>query len=196
MNLPLWLAASLVYLWLPVHAQIPPESRKQAIERLRADPTIYDRVDNFCQGRQRMDSCWMPGSVFAGGGAGTCKRQIQHDHGTGVTTIDLMCLRNAKVVIDRDLPTGGFALDPATCAKMHSINACRPLDPMASDRFCRGRQPGEVCTAELTHEGTIEQHQGLCSQLVEYQGYGLHRAKRDVIICRAKERIRRTYMPR
>lgn len=191
-----WFAAALIFFCIPVHAEIPPEALKQATERMRADPTIYDRVDNFCEGRQIKDSCWMPGSVFAGGGAGTCKRQFQHDHKTSVTTIDLVCLRNAKVTIDRKLPAGGFAFDPARCAQMHAMNACKPLDPMASDRFCTGRQAGESCTAELTHESTIEQHDGICTQLVEYQGYGVRRAKRDVILCRAKEPVRHTYLPR
>lgn len=192
----LWLAACLICVWLPAHAEIPPDALKQARARLVADPTLYDRVDNFCRGRQVREACSLPGSVFGGGGDGTCKRMFNHDHNTGITTIDLSCQRDAKVEIDRQLPTGGFAYDPARCKMMHSLTACRPLDPMASDQFCREKRPGQSCTAELTHEGKPEQHKGVCVQTVEYQGYGIRRASRDVILCRPEDAVRRTYFPR
>jgi hypothetical protein len=178
-------------------AQIPYEARKGAEKRLEADPNILDRVDNFCVGLKIKDACLTPGSSLAGGGAGTCKRLFHHDHQAGVTTIDLTCVPDAKVVIMRDLPPGGFAfVDHARCAKMHNSNACAPLNPMPSDRFCRGRQRAANCTVELTNDGNIEQHEGVCTQTVEYEGYGFHRAKRDVIICLAQERFRRWYLPR
>lgn len=193
---PLWLTACLICVWLPVHAEIPPQALKQAQDRLIADPQVLDRTDNFCQGRQYKDACRMPGSVFAGGGDGTCARTFYYVHSTGVTTIDLTCKLDAKVVIDRKLPTGGFAYDPARCKMMHSLTACRPLDQMASDQFCREKRPGQSCTAELTHEGKPEQHEGICVQTVEYRGYGVSRAKRDVILCRPEDAVRRTYFPR
>lgn len=193
---PHWLIVFLICVWLPVHAEIPPQALKRTQERLIADPTILDRTDNFCQGRQFKDACWMPGTVFAGGGDGICWRTFYYDHKAGTTTIVLTCKLDAKVVIDRKLPTGGFAYDPTRCKMMRSLTACRPLDPVASDQFCREKRLGQSCTAELTHEGKLEQHEGMCVQTVEFQGYGTLRAKRDVILCRPEDAVRRTYFPR
>lgn len=194
----------MVCLATPAIADVLPPAVADAEQRLRANPKAYDRVDEFCAGKKPQAACVIPGSVFAGGGAGTCRNGINRGEGT----IDLACVRNDEVAIDRRLPEGGFVSDERLCraaeeeARAYNRPArrvnCKPIVPTPADRFCKGVAPGAACTVELNYQGRVERHEGVCKQITEsehFYYFGPQTAKREVIRCEPPQATTRTFKP-
>jgi hypothetical protein len=175
----------------------------QAIEtehRLRENPQVFDRADQFCTGRSVGDACQMPGTALAGGGAGVCRNGIDVSR----TRIDLRCERTAKVSLERGLPAEGFVLpayfceNPEGAAIVRSRGfSCTPAAQPPHDRFCQGRGIGAACTALLTVDGTPVRDAGVCARITEsaprfyFRGWQI--ARREVVNCVSPEPIERRY---
>ncbi len=172
---------------------------QSARDRLSANPNTYDRVDNFCTGKKPGGACLIAGSTFAGGGEGTCRNNIN----TETSTIDLTCVRNDEVLIDRKLPAGGFVYDPELCRLGEDKESgqkwdCKPMVPTPADQFCKGKGLGSRCMVELTYRGRTEQHSGTCKQVTETEKFyfwGYRTATRQVIRCEPPPVPPRTYTP-
>lgn len=193
------LAASLACSCIPASADLISPEVQSARDRLRANPNTYDRVDNFCTGKKPGDACSISGSTFAGGGDGSCSNSINKT----TSTIDLTCVRNGEVWIDRRLPDGGFVNDPELCKMGEDKESgqkwdCKPMVPTPADQFCKGKSLGGRCTVELTYRGRTEQHNGTCKQVTETEKFyfwGYRTATRQVIRCEPPLVPPRTYTP-
>lgn len=183
-------------------ADLLPPGAQQAQQRLRDNPKAFDRADTFCAGRKVGAVCTIPGDVLAGGGAGICRNALD---ATG-TQIDLSCERSAKVVIDRQLPAGGFAVAPELCASEEGASvvrglgyACKPAAEPLRDRFCAGRAAGAACSVTLTVDGKPAQATGVCTPLTErsasFYFRGRHTATRSVLRCESAKPVERRYTP-
>lgn len=201
----LLLAAVMLGACLPAGADlIPPEAAPAAL-RLHKNPKAFDRVDNFCKRKRVGDACSIPGGAFAGGGEGMCRNDLNRT----TLTIDLSCVREGQVTIDRKLPAGGFVNDSELCSdaarsaagddpSSHPEWNCTPTVPTAADQFCTGKAIGSACTVELTYQGRREQHQGVCSQVFETEHFyyqGRRTATRQVIRCDPATVTPRSYAP-
>ena len=183
---------------LYAHADVIPPQVEDARQRLRENPDVFDRSDNYCQGKMPKAACVIAGSAFAGGGDGICVNQI----GDG-GVIDLSCVRAEDVKIDRKLPEGGFVADATVCGEYHGeIDGekynCTPLNPTPADQFCKGRPLGGACTVELTYTGKQEKHAGICRKITQSESYyyrGHHTITREVIQCEPPSIPERTYTP-
>ncbi len=193
------LATAFICSSLPASADIILPEVAAARERLQATPSTYDRVDNFCIGKKPQASCTIPGSTFSGGGVGTCENTVTQNG----STIDMSCVRNGEVWIDRKLPVGGYISDPYLCKIGEDKESgqkwdCKPIVPTPSDQFCKGKNIGSRCIVVLRYLNKNEQHEGTCKQLTEtenfyYQG---HRTEtRQVIRCEPPQAAMRTYTP-
>lgn len=141
-------------------------------DRLSNNPNIYDRVDNFCQGKKPRDACTISGPVISGGGEGTC---INAQTNSYSTTIDLSCVRTKYVEIDRQLSESGL-----------------------KDRFCTFVKIGNPCVLEFVYEDKKQKGMGTCNVQIEtnryyYQGY--HENSRSTIQCQPEPLPARTYTP-
>ncbi|MES3025973.1 MAG: hypothetical protein V4857_30700 [Pseudomonadota bacterium] len=176
-----------------------------AQERLRANPNTFDRFDTYCAGKRPGALCTIAGNTFAGGGKGVCTNAINESK----SSIDLSCVRSERVEIDRKLPAGGFVHDADLCARQATIIAtedgqenrrwnCTPEHPAPADRFCRGKAVGSACTAELSREGSMEKHAGVCTAATETENFyyqGRRLAKREVIKCEPGQPAKHIYAP-
>lgn len=183
-------------------ADVLPPQAASAAERLRSNPRAFDRFDNFCAGKKSGDACVIPGTAFAGGGKGRCENDINRK----IYTIDLHCVREGYVDIERQLPEGGFVHDADLCrgAATHDAEEpapkwnCTPLTPTPTDPFCKGKSVNSACTVELTYKGALQRDEGVCKEIVEserfyYQGH--REATRKVIQCMPKEEVTRSFTP-
>ncbi|MFA6189635.1 MAG: hypothetical protein WC680_10205 [Sulfuricurvum sp.] len=142
-----------------------------ARDRLSNNPNVYDRVDNFCQGKKPRDACTIIGSVISGGGEGVCSNAPKDSD-----IIDLRCIRTNHVDIYRAIPDG----------------------ENQSDRFCKGKKVGSSCKIEFTYDYQTQTAPGTCNIEIEttryyYQGY--HEKSRSTIQCQPKPLPARTYTP-
>jgi hypothetical protein len=192
------LFALLICCSLSAHADVIPPQEYDARQRLRESPDIFDRTDNYCQGKKPRMACVIAGSTFAGGGEGTCVNQVA-DGGV----IDLSCVRNENIEIDRKLPVDGFVADESVCAAYHGEMDgqkynCTPLNPTPADQFCKGRPVGGACTVVLTYKGKQEKHAGVCRKITQSESYyhwGHRTMTREVIQCEPPAIPERTYTP-
>lgn len=172
-------------------ADVLPLEAMHAEQRFREHPRAYDRADQWCAGKRLGAACALPGSAFAGGGAGTCERRIAHPG----YTIDLVCHRDEEPHVDHALPDGPWQGDAQLCAHpdnseyqqaLRNENAiCTPPAPV-SDRFCRDKAVGDACTVELTLAGARRQEQGVCGATVATQRYyfqGHREVTRPIVLC-------------
>lgn len=179
-------------------ADLLPPPAEPAIKRLERNRNAFDRSDQFCAGKFRGDACAILGSRLAGGGEGVCENEINR----AAFTIDLYCKRTGLAVIERGLPEGGFVAEAMLCAGADA-NAdaprpwnCTPLAEIPADRFCRGKSVGQACTVAMSYDGTPEQHEGICREATQHEGFyyqGRRIATRQVILCMAPEAIERSY---
>jgi len=199
-NLRYLLATVLIYSLQPASADLISPEVAAAWKRLNANPDTYDQVDNFCNGKKRGESCSIPGTTFSGGGMGICRNAV-NDNGS---SINMSCVRNGEVWIDRKLPDGGFVInDPYLCQSDRNRDTarkwnCTPMVPTPSDLFCKGKSIGDRCTVELRYQGNHEQHEGICNQIVETENFyyqGRRTATRQVILCEPPALVQRSYAP-
>ncbi len=144
-----------------------------AQDRLRNNPNVYDRVDNFCQGKKPQDRCTVSGPIISGGGEGVC---INTQTNSYSDSIDLACIRTKYVDIDRDIAEG----------------------ENKSDRFCKAKKLGSPCNIEFVYDDKMHTAAGTCKIQIEtkryyYQGY--HNESRSTIQCQAEPLPERTYIP-
>lgn len=192
------LATVLICSFLPASADLLRPGVESARERLRANPDTYDRVDNFCSGKQPGASCTIPGTTFSGGGEGACKSII----GQYETLIDLTCIRNAEAVIDRKLPgrlpDGKFG-ESSLCKDMvRGVEAdCESMGQIPYDQFCKGKNIGSRCTVELRYQDKIEHHEGICKEITEYEFYSrrYNTRSRRIVSCEPPPVAPHTYTP-
>lgn len=193
-----WCFAILLCGSLQAHADLISPRVGDARHRLRENPNTFDQTDNYCKGKKPQAPCVVAGSAFAGGGEGTCASDI-NDRGV----IELSCVRNDEITIERKLPEGGFVADEDVCGHYggemdgQKYN-CTPLNPVPADQFCTGRPVGGACTAELTYKGQKEKHAGICRKVTEteeYYHWGHRTMTRDVIRCEPPSIPERTYTP-
>lgn len=178
----------------PAQADLLPPPAESAMKRLDRNRNAFDRTDQFCAGKFRGDACTIPGSRLAGGGDGVCQNEINRS----TFSIDLYCKREGLAVIQRGLPEGGFVAEPALCAEAQAPHPwnCTPLPEIPADRFCQGKSVGQSCTVDMGYDGTPEQHQGVCREETQREGFyyqGRRVATRQVILCTAPEDIERVY---
>lgn len=157
-----------------------------AQERFANDKTLYDRADQFCQGKEVAAACQIPGTAFEGGGQGVCERSLVANTGK----IDLQCRLSAPVVIERQVPAGPFRSDPNACQDNAKRFPDQPLDcvepPPVSDRFCAGKQENDACSAAFQVAGKDQSEAGRCATVVEkmsYYHYGRRTGTRQVLQC-------------
>ncbi|WP_255990114.1 hypothetical protein [Chitinolyticbacter albus] len=183
-------------------ADVLPPQAASAAERLRNNPKAFDRYDNFCAGKKSGDACVIPGTAFAGGGNGRCDNDINRK----TYTIDLHCVREGYVTIERQLPEGGFVHDEQLCRSKAAHESeepapkwnCTPLTPTPSDAFCKGKSINSACTVELTYKGALQRDEGVCKEIVETERFyyqGRREATRKVIQCMPKEEFTRSFTP-
>ena len=187
-------------------ADVLPPQAIDAVTRLKDNPNAYDRVDDFCNGKKKGDACTLPGNLFEGGGEGRCINELNRS----TFTLDMSCQRPGSVVIERGLPDEGFLHDDDLCRQQAKEQAtengapttarwnCKPLDPMPTDRFCRGKAVGSACTVELRYQGQRSQADGTCQQFTEKQGFyyqGRRIMTREVIRCEPPRTVTRTFTP-
>lgn len=157
---------------LPASADLISPQVEEAQHRLQANPNTYDRVDNFCKDKKPGASCTMPGTIFAGGGEGICQNYFNRNE----STIEMSCIRQSEIRIDRDIPEWG---------------ASSP-----TDRFCKGKNAGNPCTVELSYQGRTEHPEGVCKEMTETQRYyrqGYHTNYRSVLSCEPPHEVEHTF---
>ena len=157
-----------------------------ALERFEKNKDLYDRADQFCQGKAVAAACDIPGSAFEGGGKGICERNLVPSTGK----IDLHCVLVIPTVIERRIPEGPFRSDPGECKDTVKLFPDQPLDcidpPPVNDRFCTGRKENESCTATLRVGSKESNEVGRCAMTVEkmsYYHYGRRFGTRRVLQC-------------
>ncbi len=123
---------------LPAWADLLNPDVREAQERLFSNPQIYDRVDQYCKGKNPKAECEISGTVWEGGGKGVCVNRYSQTE----NSIDLSCERAGEIRIFRGSPDGSNA-----------------------DRFCRGKKVGSVCTAEFIYQGDEMHADGKCVEL-------------------------------
>lgn len=161
--------ALLIMLCLaPAHADLLPPGDFLLRERMKAELGFYDEADQFCRAKAVGAPCSLPGHAFDGGGDGRCERRLEaRGHHA-----QLICTLKPAYTIDRQLPKSPYQFSPTACwawthdkafrERMAYLNArCEPA-PVAADRFCKGKQANEACTAEITFQGRQEQRPGRC----------------------------------
>src|ERR1700759_2784781 len=82
-------------------------------QRLNEHPRAVDRADAFCDGRPAGAACEVPGSPFAGGGAGVCTRRANLVD----ERIDETCVPRVAPVIDRGLPNCPWQPEARFCTR-------------------------------------------------------------------------------
>ncbi|MCO5401593.1 hypothetical protein [Ralstonia soli] len=181
----------------------PPLSEKEIYKRQKDNPKTFDRTDAFCSGKFAGAACTIPGTAFSGGGEGQCRTSVAPSE----TTIDLECVRQDDVFIDRQYPEGGFVADRELCKSGQADNGvppasskwgCTPLVPAAADKFCRNKAIGAACTVELTYRGQRGLYEGVCKQLSQTNYFyfrGSRAARRDVVQCEPVNETAHTYAP-
>lgn len=186
------LAAALLAPCPSALADLVPPNAFPAAKRLSENPRAFDRTDDFCTGKKVGDACEIPGSRLSGGGPGTCDNAIHRGHGT----IDLLCRRTGRVVLDRGLPEDGFVADPEFCAGIARLgdegkpmaSHCVPPHIQPVDRFCAGKTLGDACTVDLEYAGQTERHLGTCREEVQTRRFyhqGQRTLTRKAVLCLA-----------
>lgn len=170
-----WVSRAILIICLSnfLYADVISPTVQVARDRLKNNPDVYDRVDNFCQGKKPKDRCTISGPVVSGGGEGIC---INDQTNRYSDTIDLGCIRIQNARIDRDIPDG----------------------EMKSDRFCKGKKVESSCKIEFTYDDTRQTADGTCSLKIETERYynqGYHERSRSTIQCQPEPLPERTYTP-
>lgn len=133
----------LMILWsATAHADVLLPAEVDAHDRFRKQPDVWDRTDQYCDGRKVNDVCHIPGTKLAGGGAGVCKRVLEDRS----SYVDLKCDLDDPIYFDRKYPDGKFQLINRECSKEDSNRwSCEP-PPRIADQFCTGKNEGDACT--------------------------------------------------
>ncbi len=175
-----------------------------AQSRLHANPDTYDQVDQFCSGMKRDATCSLPGNAFEGGGPGVCKTNINNN-----AVIEMVCVQKAAVVLDRQIPDGGYMADERLCEPYRAALAsggplpklgwnCAPPPKALTDQFCRSAAIGGACTAEVVVDGRKEWHSGICNPVQQTENFyhqGRRQATRSVLMCQPASRVVRQFSP-
>lgn len=184
----------------PSLADLMPIGVYQAQERLQAHPERYDRADQFCADKRVNALCTRPGSVFSGGGPGTCRTSID----PSLHSIDLSCVLHNEAVIERDLPQNGYhASDdicqdglPPTLAQRGIDCAPAASGPMPVDRFCKSHFVGERCDVSFVHLHQTLRDSGTCQVVTEEQHFyfrGRRTALRNVLRCEPIQPVQQNF---
>jgi hypothetical protein len=194
------LAAMLgMFISSPSWADVMPMGVYQAQERLQAHPERYDRVDQFCANKRVNALCTRPGSVFSGGGPGTCRIQID----SSLYSIDLSCVLHHEAVVERDLPKGGYQAPDYLChdgpSPVDGIDCDSAKSAhMPVDRFCRSHFVGERCEVTFLHLGQTLHDSGTCQVITEERHFyfrGPGKASRNVLRCEPIEPVQKHLTP-
>lgn len=200
------LTLALATLGLPALADVLPPEGASALMRLRDNPQAFDRTDEYCLDKKVGHACSIPGDTFAGGGAGSCKNAFNRS----AMRIDLSCVRDLQVRIDRQLPESDFILSDATlCEDFAQMKkngvagpeelSCTPPPTPPVDRFCAGKAVGASCRALLTVDGAQQDFPGICREVEQTRSVylqGRRKAVRTVILCQPPEPLPpRSYAP-
>lgn len=171
---------------------VPPEVA-QAWQRYEKNPKAFDRTDQYCGNKKPGAACTIPGTVFEGGGGGTCERSVTQ----GSVYISLECKRSERIEIDRQIPDGPFRVDAELCSgtEHNPVYICTE-PPVVADRFCANAQAGQACMAELRRNGKPESHAGVCQlgrETTNFYRWGRRQGHRPILSCepvkQAPERI-------
>jgi hypothetical protein len=174
-------------------------------QRLAAHPERYDRADQFCTNKRVNALCTRPGSVFSGGGPGTCRIQID----PSLYSIDLSCVLHDEAVVERDLPKGGYQapdylchdgpspVDGIDCDSAKSTQSAQSAH-MPVDRFCRSHFVGERCEVSFVHLGQTLRDSGTCQVVTEDRHFyfrGRSKASRKVLRCEPIQPVQQRFTP-
>ena len=173
-----------------------------ARSRLHANPDTYDQVDQYCSGLKRDAACSLPGNAFEGGGPGVCKTDINNN-----AAIEMVCVQKAQVVLDRQIPDGGYVADDRLCEPYRAALAssallpklpwnCAPPAKALTDQFCRSAAAGEACTASVSVDGSPERHPGVCTSVLQTENFyhqGRRQATRIVLMCMPASKVAREF---
>jgi hypothetical protein len=190
---------------LPALADLISPEGVPAAKRLANNPRAFDRSDEYCKGKKVSDACTMPGNLFAGGGDGVCKNELNRRS----YTIDLLCEREDNTIIERKLPEGGFVNDASLCRDAGKVESdgsstpspwnCKPTVPTPRDQFCAGKEVGAACTVQLLYQGRQEEFDGVCKEEVQSRSFyyqGPRTVTRQVVQCQSPEALPpRTFTP-
>jgi hypothetical protein len=179
-----------------------PMGAYDAGQRLAAHPERYDRADQFCTNKRVNALCTIPGSVFSGGGPGTCRIQID----STLYSIDLSCVLHHEAVVERDLPKNGYHAPTYACrdglppALAQEGMDCAPAEstPMPVDRFCRSHFVGERCEVTFLHLGQTLRDSGTCQVVTEERPFylrGRSKASRNVLRCEPIQPVQQRFTP-
>ncbi len=168
--------------------------------RMRENPHIFDRYDQFCADKNVGDACVLSATPLAGGGAGRCRRTVN----SSTSTIDLACERIQTPRIARDLPSSGFVADSRLCEMPQTADMlaqspypCQSQSATYVDRFCRDKKLGSACIVELFVDDKKTINEGVCQTIKETEPYylwGYRIATRDTIQCVAATSIVHTFV--
>lgn len=173
---------------VPVSADMLNPLADSARQRLVANPDAFDEVDNFCADQKPGAKCAIPGSVFAGGGEGTCKNQLAPRS----SVISMECVRQGEMTIDRKFPCVDCIVATPNGGEKPVAD---PVGNMPQDIFCKGREIGSACMVDLTYQGKGDRHAGVCkegSQVIGRAGPYLE-VTRKVILCQPPEAVERVF---
>jgi hypothetical protein len=184
----------LLCLWGAVAgADLLPSGAMELSERFGKNPGTFDRTDPWCEGQGVGESCQIPGNAFEGGGPGRCVRRI--DRGES-KYIDLHCEHAPKPRIERAMPAGPWQADAGLCRLAAEKNYYAEVlrergwvcvePPVLADRFCKGREAGQACVAELMLDERSERFDGICKRQTDVTSVyfqGGQRLTRPMVTC-------------
>lgn len=195
---PVLLSLFTLHAWSDV-PPLPPQGVLEAQSRMNEHPEVFDKVDTFCDGKKVGAACSMPGNHFSGGGQGKCSRAVNQTD----FLIELTCVRDGTLSIDRKEPESGYVDSPDICPDNANVSksdnqkpACVPRVPNLADRFCLKLHVKDVCAVEFEFLGVVETAQGICQTVTEhssYYHYGRHYTERDVLQCQPLAPVVHTY---
>lgn len=175
-----------------VCADLAPPQAVGLKERFANNPGAFDRHDAWCEGHGVDEPCEIPGNAFEGGGRGRCERNIHLRE----YQIDLLCITRPQPRIARAIPEGPWQTDAFLCdlATKNAMTAkeLRESDwvcsepPVVVDRFCKGSEAGQRCTAEVLLDGSSVRFDGVCKRHPESKDsymYGRRTLTRPVLSC-------------
>lgn len=156
-------------------------------------PTLWIGLTNTVPTKVSMRPAPFPGNAFEGGGEGICRREANEVLGK----VDLTCVQRSEITIIRDFyPDTEFLASPGFCRMQndkqvadkiaHSEVTCVKPEIQAQDRFCRDKEAGDSCAAEIAVDGAGARFPGQCRQHTEkmrFYLYGYNDAEREVLTC-------------
>lgn len=181
----------LTLLTTMARADLLPPQASEVFERFSNNPRTFDRHDQWCEGRGVGTACQIPGTPFEGGGPGKCERIIHRAE----YKIDLLCSLDPEPQIQRGLPDINWQAEKELCEGVKvDISGVRRTEqgipcenqPAVFDRFCRGKEAGQSCTAELRVTDRIQNFEGVCRREVETKSWyfqGRRFLTRDTVQC-------------